>query len=146
MQLRRYTLVRLVIQDGEKVCLLRQAIRNGGKYALVGGKIQLRETPVQAIIRETREECGIEVLPEDLEFHQYIYQRKSSFINMILVFRTRKWTGELINAEPHKFIEAGWYSIHDLPKRTTKSTRYVLNNLKSNKQYTELASKHILVK
>ena len=68
MQLRRYTIVRLILEDEGRVLLLRQTNRNGGKYTLIGGKIQVRETPIQALIRETFEESGAVIAEEDLEF------------------------------------------------------------------------------
>jgi 8-oxo-dGTP diphosphatase len=146
MQLRRYTLVRLILQDGDKVLLLQQSLRNGAKYTLVGGKVQLRETPIQALIRETREECGAIVLEEDLEFIQYLYQRKASLINMILVFKATKWTGTIRHLEPHKFSAIGWFAVDALPDRITKSTRHILRHLVEGKYYSEISSKRILVR
>jgi 8-oxo-dGTP diphosphatase len=146
MQLRRYTLVRLILQDGDKVLLLQQSLRNGAKYTLVGGKVQLRETPIQALIRETREECGAIVLEEDLEFIQYLYQRKASLINMILVFKAKKWTGTIRHLEPHKFSAIGWFAVDALPDRITKSTRHILRHLVAGRYYSEISSKRILVR
>lgn len=146
MQLRRYMLVRLILQEGDKILLLQQLQRNGGKYTLVGGKIQVRETPLQALIRETKEECGADVLEEDLEFVQYVYQRKSSMINTILVFKARKWTGAIKNLEPHKFGAIGWFSVDALPDRITKSTRHILRHLIRGSFYSEISSKNRLLK
>ncbi|MBP6184489.1 MAG: NUDIX hydrolase [Saprospiraceae bacterium] len=146
MQLRRYMLVRLILQDGDKILLLQQLLRNGGKYTLVGGKIQVLETPTEALIRETKEESGAIVLEEDLEFVQYIYQRKSSMINTILVFRARKWTGTIQNLEPHKFGAIGWFSLDALPDRITKSTKHILRHLVKGSYYSDISSKKRLVK
>lgn len=146
MQLRRYHLVRLILQDGDKVLLLQQSLRNGAKYTLVGGKVQLRETPVQALLRETREECGAIVKEEDLEFIQYVYQRKASMINMILVFRAHKWSGTIRHLEPHKFSAIGWFSVNALPDRITKSTRHILRHLVEGRYYSEITAKRLLVK
>lgn len=146
MQLRRYTLVRLILEEGDKVLLMQQTPRNGGKYTLVGGKIQVRETPIQALIRETHEECGAIVKEEDLEFIQYVYQRKASLINMILVFKARHWTGTIRHLEPHKFSAIGWFSLDALPDRITKSTRHILRHLKAGNYYSEITAKRILVR
>ena len=35
-------------------------------FGLPGGKIDKGETPVEAIIREVKEECGMDILPEEL--------------------------------------------------------------------------------
>lgn len=126
------------MEDGEKVLLIQQLPRNGGKYTLVGGKVQVRETPIQALIRETQEECGVKIEEADLHFVQYLYQRKSDMINMILVFRASKWEGTVRNMEPHKFQAMGWFSKDALPDRTTKSTRHILNKLGSGVHYAEI--------
>jgi 8-oxo-dGTP diphosphatase len=138
MQLRRYTIVRLIMEEGEKVLLIQQLPRNGGKYTLVGGKVQVRETPLQALVRETREECGVEIDEADLHFVQYVYQRKANMINMILVFRASKWVGTVRNMEPHKFQAMGWFTRDALPDRTTKSTRHILNKLDGGFHYAEI--------
>jgi ADP-ribose pyrophosphatase YjhB (NUDIX family) len=138
MQLRRYTIVRLILEDGDKVFLIQQSHRNGGKYTLVGGKVQLQESPIQALIRETQEECGAIVDEKDLHFVQYLYQRKATMINMVLVFRTTIWKGVVRNLEPHKFQAMGWFSKDALPDRTTKSTRHILNNMNKPFNYAEM--------
>ena len=56
--------------DGEKVLLLKRKdnVPYCGKWGFPGGGAEKGETPVEAAIRETAEETGIKVLPEDLVF------------------------------------------------------------------------------
>ena len=56
--------------DGEKVLLLKRKdnVPYGGKWGFPGGGAEKGETPEEAAIRETAEETGIKVLPEDLVF------------------------------------------------------------------------------
>jgi len=146
MLLRRYQLVRLILQDDERILLLKQTARNGKKYTLVGGKIQLRESPVQALVRETREECGAIVDPADLEFVHCVYQRKSSLINTIWVFTARRWSGSISNLEPHKFGGVDWFPADALPSNATKSTRHIVEQWKRSVPYSELQAKKLKVK
>ena len=147
MQLRRYTIVRLILEDEGRVLLLRQTNRNGGKYTLIGGKIQVRETPIQALIRETFEESGAVIAEEDLEFVHYCYQRKSDMINMILVFRATRWAGTILNRESHKFMHVAWFPKEELPERTTKATRHILDQVRKGfSWYSEITSKRLIVK
>jgi 8-oxo-dGTP diphosphatase len=146
MLLRRYQLVRLILQDGDRILLLRQTARNGKKFTLVGGKIQLRESPVEALVRETREECGAIVDPSDLEFVQCVYQRKSTLINTIWVFSCKRWSGEISNLEPHKFGGLGWFPSEELPENATKSTRHIVKQWKQGVPYSELHARKLKVK
>ena len=56
--------------DGKKVLLLKRKdnVPYGGKWGFPGGGAEKDETPEEAAIRETAEETGIKVLPEDLVF------------------------------------------------------------------------------
>ena len=56
--------------DGEKVLLLKRKddVPYGGKWGFPGGGAEKGETPEEAAIRETAEETGIKVLPDDLVF------------------------------------------------------------------------------
>ena len=56
--------------DGKKVLLLKRKdnVPYGGKWGFPGGGAEKGETPEEAAIRETAEETGIKVLPEDLVF------------------------------------------------------------------------------
>ena len=56
--------------DNGKVLLLKRKdkVPYGGKWGFPGGGAEKGETPEEAAIRETAEETGIKVLPEDLVF------------------------------------------------------------------------------
>lgn len=146
MQLRRYTIVRLILEDEGRILLLRQTSRNGGKYTLIGGKVQVRETPMQALIRETYEESGAVIREEDLEYVHYCYQRKSDMINMILVFRATKWSGTILNREAHKFMHVAWFPKETLPEKTTKATRHILQQVAfGSSKYSEFTAKRLVI-
>ncbi len=56
----------LIINKNGKILLLREASSydegtNGGKYQLAGGRVNLGEPFLEALKREVKEECGLEV-------------------------------------------------------------------------------------
>ncbi len=76
----------VILRCGDRYLLLRRAkAPNAGRYAPVGGKLEAHERPVDAAVRETREETGItianptlcgvlcETAPVDYNWLCYIY-------------------------------------------------------------------------
>lgn len=55
-----------VIRDGEKVLIIRrsQFVVAPGAYCFPGGGIEPGETEIEALIRELREELGVEAVPQ----------------------------------------------------------------------------------
>lgn len=65
-----------VIIDGGQVLLTRRAEGQhlAGLWEFPGGKLEDGESPEEALVRECREECGIDVKVErivDVTFHRY---------------------------------------------------------------------------
>jgi 8-oxo-dGTP pyrophosphatase MutT (NUDIX family) len=59
---------RLIIFSGNKKVLLVKGWLGAGQWGLPGGGVHKGESPVQAAIREVKEETGIVLDPEALEF------------------------------------------------------------------------------
>ncbi len=61
----------LIINDNNEVLLEKRSKLkkiNPGRWGICGGKVDLDETPLDAIIRETHEEIGIILKKDDLKF------------------------------------------------------------------------------
>jgi len=103
----------LLIKDGQTFLLRRQNTGwADGMLTVPSGHVDADETVPQAAIKEVREEAGVIVKEEDLEFlHvQYVYD---TYVNFY--FKTEKWEGEPHVAEPHLASEAQWAPLDDLP-------------------------------
>jgi 8-oxo-dGTP diphosphatase len=70
----------LVLTRGNEV-LLQLRKNTGfmdGKYSLVSGHLEGDETLKEAMIRETKEEAGVAIKPEDLELIHVMHRSKKS--------------------------------------------------------------------
>ena len=85
------------ITDGDRILLIEKKTGMGSGYLNApGGHIELEETKVEAAIRETKEETGLDV--SDLEERGALYFQFKDGIRMLgYVFFTSTWSGTLID-------------------------------------------------
>jgi mutator protein MutT len=120
----------LILGDGRKILLLRRANTGfaDGCWSVPGGSLEAGETLPQAAAREALEEIGITIDPADLAFaHLCHHADPDGLARVGVFFSARRWTGEPVNAEPHKCSEIAWHDLDDLPDDTVTYVRAGLN-------------------
>ena len=117
---------RLILYNKGKILLLKQTKPNGGNYSLVGGTIEFEEFAKEALIRESYEEAGILLKAKDLTLVHVLQKNKKNEQRLVLYFKAKKWNGDIKTREPHKFIDAIWFPLNDLPKNMTSSVKQAL--------------------
>ena len=109
-----------ILKNAEgKICLIQRPPHKklAGYYEFPGGKIEVSETPEQAIVRELHEEIGITVHEEDLtplNFFSYPYP---DFHLVMFTYVIHTWKGEIHAKEDQgDFV---WIDVEDFNKYPT---------------------------
>jgi mutator protein MutT len=87
-----------VFFDGQKVTYFLQ--RREDFWEFPGGKIELGETPLNAMIRELKEEVDLDVLPQDSKLIRYFTRNFGEKVYHFFVFLVRL-QGQLVRTEGH---------------------------------------------
>lgn len=117
---------------GEKLYLLFQKraknVHNGGTFdTTAGGHVDRGETHFEAVVRETEEEIGIKLKPEEL-YYIYGFNSGSSIFQIYLSDRTDREDVFTLNHEEVEALE--WVELKDVDDFVKKNAK---SPLKTNK-------------
>ncbi|MBR3169580.1 NUDIX domain-containing protein [Candidatus Saccharibacteria bacterium] len=91
------------------------------------GHVEKNEPMIKTVCRETKEEIGINVDPNDIDFmgllHSFGEDGEPRFLGC---FRVKKYTGNIEICEPEKIAELKWFSEESLPDNMIASRRKAL--------------------
>jgi 8-oxo-dGTP pyrophosphatase MutT (NUDIX family) len=121
--------VHLFLMRGDEILLLRRHNTGyeDGNYSVIAGHLDGGEPVKQAMIREAREEAGIDIDAGDLEV-VHVMHRKSSDERIDFFLKATRWRGEPVNREPHKCSELRWFRADDLPPNVVAYVRRAIEN------------------
>ncbi len=129
--------VHLLLLDGYKVLFGRRQNTGfeDGAYHLPSGHLEAGESVVQALIREAKEEVGISIDPENVEF-SHVMHNASSGGRVAFFFTVRQWEGTPENREPDKCSELAWFSLSALPDHLIPYCRTALTHITANQPFS----------
>lgn len=146
MLLNKMTLkVCLILENKGKILLLEQTTDNGGRYSLIGGKVEKEEFATESLVRESMEEAGILINEQDLSLVHALHIHKGKKSQMILYFKAPHWEGDVSSYELKKFKDATWFPLDKLPNNISEMTRTVLEHYKKGLSFT-CATVHTTIK
>lgn len=100
----------VLIYEGDRILLTRQAAWPRGRYGLVAGFVEPAETLEQCLRREVREETGIAV--DDL---RYFASQPWPFPHQLMVGFTARYAGGDIVIDGRELEDAAWFALDALP-------------------------------
>lgn len=127
----------MLIKDSGMILMLRRCNTGyeDGNYSLVAGHVEESESFREAIVREAKEEAGIDVDLEDVDIAHVMHR---VVLGRISVFLTaKKWNGEIKNMEPEKCDDLSWFDSNNLPKNTIPYIKKAIENYENGVLYSE---------
>jgi 8-oxo-dGTP diphosphatase len=135
--------VSLLLENNKKLLFLEQTPQNGGRYALIGGKVETKEFAVTTLVREALEEAGIEIQETNLRLVHVLQEQKNKKTQIVLYFKTKRWNGDVQSTEPKKFKAIRWFSYLDLPENLNPITRRVIERIYEGESFTAVDTREI---
>lgn len=118
--------------NGKKQILLQERCNTGymdGQYDMAcSGHLEKGESMAMAIVREAKEEIGIEIDEKDLKLACLIHPYQQDYINVF--FETQNYNGMPEIKEKEKCSNLEWFDIDKLPENTIRRNRNVIQNIK----------------
>jgi len=110
-----------------------------GCLNMLAGHIDLDETPREAAVREAKEEVGIEVGKDDIEFVHIQYNRNADgrHDRTHYYFKIESCSLKPVNTEPYKCSEVMWISKYTQLDEFVPFMREALEAMKRGEQYSE---------
>ena len=103
---------------GENLLMKRIGELGNEKWCSPGGKMDIGETPTECALRELKEEVGDDLIVSDPWCYgitnDYFKEEKTHYITIHMV--AHYISGEVVNKEPNKCSEIGWFDIDGMNK------------------------------
>lgn len=128
----------LLIQDNK--ILLQRRFQTGfedGNYGVPAGHLDGGETARAGGARETREEIGINIKPEDITVVHVMHRKASNDERIDFFMTARKYTGEIANNEPHKCDDLQFFPLDNLPENIVDYVKVAIENYCNGISYSE---------
>lgn len=134
--------VGIILKKDNKMLLVRRHATDwaAGQWNFPGGLLEEGETLMQAAIRETAEETGALVAPENFKLVHVLQVHANAHNTKDIIgfyFMAQTWQGEVYNKEPHRHSEIGWFSLRDMPENLTEHARQAIKGMETSTMYSE---------
>lgn len=111
--------VAAVVFKGERVLAMRRASTKdagAGLWETLSGRVEVGEEPLDAVVREIEEECGLEVRVDPRPVDVYAARRGAAPM-IVIVYRADWLAGEVRRSDEHD--DHAWWTPAELRERST---------------------------
>jgi len=132
----------LVLMKDGKVLMQRRfnTEYEDGKYSFPAGHVETGENFTQCVVREIKEEIGIDLKPEDVKVVHIMHRNsnEAEIGNRIdTFFVAEKWDGEIENKEPNKCDDLSWFDLNNLPENIIPYVKQAIDCIIKKEFYSE---------
>lgn len=137
-----YFAVYLVLEKDGKLLMAKRSNTGymDGMYSLVAGHVDGNETVYQAMLRETKEEVNVDILPQDMKVvhvsHRNSNGGEREYIDVYL--KASNFSGELKNLEPNKCSDLTWFEFDNLPEEIVPEVKKALEDISKGEIFSTL--------
>ncbi|MEK7340463.1 MAG: NUDIX domain-containing protein, partial [Verrucomicrobiota bacterium] len=103
-------------------------------YGLISGHVEDGESAISAMIREAKEEAGIQIAQVK---PVHIIHRKTDRFNIDIFFTCSSFLGPITNPEPHKCAALEFFDLNNLPPNIIPYIEKALQAVLHKKIYSE---------
>ena len=136
------TAVYLFLKKDGKILIARRCNTGyqDGNYQVPAGHIDAGELPTEAMIREAKEEGGIDLNKNDLHLVHTSFRPKHDETGdrVDYFFEASNWNGEVTNVEPHKCDDLQWVGPNELPENISPNIRVAIECAERGEIFSEL--------
>jgi 8-oxo-dGTP diphosphatase len=108
-----------------------------GFYSLVAGHVEPLEGPTACIIREAKEEAGINIEKEDIKMAHTLYRPQKDDERVDFFYLCETWKGDVCNAETNKCGQLKFFNVDELPENTIPYVKHVIKEVLKGKTFSE---------
>jgi len=102
-----------LVNNDQVLLIMKKRGFGQGKWNGPGGKVKKGESPLDSVIREVKEEIGVEVVnPTELGFIEFIWPYKPENNNRCYIYLTKEFNGQPTESEE---CRPQWFKIKDIP-------------------------------
>lgn len=108
----------LFLRSDNKILLLRRKNTGyeDGNYCFPGGHVEKGEPIHEALIREVKEEIGINIRENDLKLIHILNRKIDDNAYVDFIFECNKWEGNPYIVETDKSDDLQWFAIDNVPE------------------------------
>ncbi|MFD7899005.1 NUDIX domain-containing protein [Streptomyces sp. NPDC059743] len=127
--------------DGRILLGLRHpdSVYAGNTWHYLAGRCE-QESAVACLVREAREEAGLDIDPADVELVHVVHvvDAPGGQPLLQLVFTARRWEGAVEVREPDKCLAWQWWPQQDLPEQLVPYTRTAISGIAEGRTYSQM--------
>lgn len=131
--------VYLVLIKNNKILLSRRYNTGyfDGNYSFPAGHLDGNETLKQGMVREAKEEVGLELNSDDLELVHVMNRKIPDRERIDFFFTVKYWVGNPEIMEKNKCDDLSWFEFNNLPENIIPYIKQAIHSISNNIIYSE---------